>query len=318
MPPCSLASSKQTQTLIKTHGQAKTSDAEPLTHHSVSKPFIDKISVTLMLPSDVREIVSQNLEDALQTPGFFQHARYSATYKHSHLIACEGTAERVLFQFGRKGCGKSDARFEFNPHKTGSEGVFGLDYKLRFVFPNGWDDVVQIGRVSRIDIAVDVPDLTVDDFLYLPALGLSSERFRRDGHAKTLYFGKRGANQIRIYCKSDEQAAKGHPMAYSVVRVEQTLVNLKSKVCELSQLPNPLKKMVMTEHCPVRPGWETSQRWAMFQDCVHARGLTAALALLPQKRRTDYRKYLAEHQALEWWNPDEIWKHWPHAVQELL
>ena len=61
---------------------------------------------------------------------------------------------------------------------------------------------------------------------------------------------------------------------------------------------------------------ETLNSWMMFEDSVNVRGVTAALALLSEERRTRYRKHLKQHpHAL--WNPDAIWIKWPDMLNEL-
>ncbi len=54
----------------------------------------------------------------------------------------------------------------------------------------------------------------------------------------------------------------------------------------------------------------------MFEDSVKVRGLTAALAVLPEERRTKYRAYLKEHTK-PWWKPDAIWGNWSQALKIL-
>jgi hypothetical protein len=54
----------------------------------------------------------------------------------------------------------------------------------------------------------------------------------------------------------------------------------------------------------------------MFLDSVAMRGPTAALALLPEERRTRYRKHL-KAQPHPAWQPDAIWKGWPAMLSDL-
>ena len=317
MPTKLLTASNQTQTLIKTASGTKITDAETVLLPHASYPFIDKLSVTLMLPDELRKDITENVESAIKCKSIFQPGPYSRRYKVSRMIACDGTNERVLFQFGAKTSTASDCRIEFNPSKMGWDGVQSLYVTLLGAFPDGWMYFVENGRVSRIDIADDVFNVAMDGFLPLADQGLTFRRFSRDGRLQTLYFGSPESNQTRIYSKSDEQKANGHPTAQSVVRVEKTLRNLTLKVCELPKLPNPFVKIALVESCPNPPPWESARRWAMFQDSIIVRGLSGALALQSPSRRTKYRKYLKQHQQL-WWDPGALWKDWPTAVADVL
>ncbi|HRI90520.1 MAG TPA: hypothetical protein PLS93_02570 [Accumulibacter sp.] len=56
--------------------------------------------------------------------------------------------------------------------------------------------------------------------------------------------------------------------------------------------------------------------WAMFQDSIKVRGLTGALNLLPEAKRTTYRAWLKQHP-VPWWNPQAIWMQWDDYIADL-
>ena len=209
-----------------------------------------------------------------------------------------------------------DCRLEFNPSKLGFDGVSDLDSVLSAIFPDGWYYVRNYGRVSRIDIAIDLTGIRMDDFLLLTQQGLVYQCFRTDGHLKTVYLGKPSSNQSRIYSKSAQQKAKGLTVLQSVVRVERTLRNLNLKVHELKNLNNAFGKLTFIYPMPPPPPGESENRWSRFQDSIQVRGLKDALAMLPEKRRTRYRKHLNQNP-MSWWDPEAIWKNWPSALEPL-
>jgi hypothetical protein len=104
--------------------------------------------------------------------------------------------------------------------------------------------VVKNGRVSRIDVAVDLPGVRMDQFLFLAHQGATNRQFATNGHLETFYFATSKGNQTRIYSKKKEQLAKGKSFGKSVVRVERTLRNLNMTIAELHQLKAPFIKMV--------------------------------------------------------------------------
>jgi hypothetical protein len=187
---------------------------------------------------------------------------------------------------------------------------------LAHIFPDGWLYILEHGQVSRIDIAVDLPGMRMDDFLLLPEQGIIYQRFLSNGHLKTVYLGAPGGNQLRIYSKSAEQKAKGLIVSQPAVRVERTLRNQHLKVHELKMLKNPFDKLTFVPPMPPPPPGESEKRWSSFQDSVQVRGLSPALATLPEKRRTRYRKHLKQNPA-SWWDPQAIWKSWQDALDKV-
>lgn len=316
----SIKHSNETQTLLKS---CQNTPLGPYTiiPPIVSSPFIDKISLTLTLPEGLRKYFDQVMAQLGSYSASFQFAKATPQYKYTRYLAVGGTSERVYCQIGAKSSAAADMRLEYNPHKMGNSGMNGFYKFLVEFFPegyDGWNFIMETARVSRIDVAVDVSNIRMDEFLFLPPQGMTSQRFGYDGHLQTYTLGKPKGNQIRLYCKSDEQFAKGFAKGPALVRVEQTLRNLKMSPINLKKLSNPFAKMTLLKHCaPPPPGGNKSQ-WSMFQDSIQGRGLTAALALVPQARRTQYRKYLAHYEKIQWWSPNTIWEAWPQALQEVL
>src|SRR6185295_6024415 len=231
--------SNKTQTPVKTTAEGNVSVTEPVSVHSGYIPFIDKISITVKLPSSDVAAIYADVEQALLVKGIFQWAKPSPRFKNARLISCSGTSERVLFHFGSKEPTSPDCRLEFNPAKVGHDGLLGLDCVLQELFPDGWSYVTKHGGVSRIDVAVDIPGIRMDEFLFLESQGLTQRRIGRSGHLQTLYAGLPHGNQTRIYSKSGEMKAKGTPLSHSVVRVECITRNPHLKVHDLVKLPNP-------------------------------------------------------------------------------
>jgi hypothetical protein len=139
-----------------------------------------------------------------------------------------------------------------------------------------------------------------------------------NGHLETLYYGKSKGNQTRVYSKTKEQLAKGHTVCGpKLMRVERILRNPKiAMLKDLDQFENPFGSMVMTVPVPEPPPGEKPNVWAAFEDSIKVRGLTGALALLPEERRTRYRKHL-KTQPHPMWDPDTIWSHWPGLLKDL-
>jgi hypothetical protein len=259
----------------------KTQTTEIITDTEYSyEPFIDKISITLAVSEVHLLSVWTAVKELIKLTGLFKKTKSSKLYKINGLICGASTDERVLFQFGTKDDKPPQCRLEFNPKKLGIDGLNDLDNILGEIFPDGWGYFFKHGRVTRLDVAVDLPGVRMDQFLFLAHQGETYQRFGTNGHLETFYVGTSKGNQTRIYSKKKEQLAKGKPFGKSVVRVERTLRNLNLVVGELQKLKNP------------------------------------AMALLPEQRRSKYRKYLKQNQKV-WWQPQAIWEKWPEVSKSL-
>ncbi|WP_204378160.1 hypothetical protein [Tardiphaga robiniae] len=207
-------------------------------------------------------------------------------------------------------------RIEFNPSAIGSIGFSELHGVLTSIMPGGWDYVIEYGRISRIDIAVDIPEARPGMFAVLPKQGLSTKEWTVAGKLQTLVLGKKGGNQTLIYNKKAQQLGQGKPWeGKATVRVERRMLNPAiKKLSSLPDLPNPFAALSLTELLNAPPT-EKEWLWSLFKDSVSVRGLPAALARLPKAKRTLYRKHL-ESQPHQLWGPSVIWTNWLAALGE--
>lgn len=280
-------------------------------------PFIDKLSITLAIPKADYADIHAAVYTAINDKSVFQAAKKAKHFAVAQLIAIPGTAERALFYFNSKSGEPPHARLEFNPSKLGPVGMDQLHAILTTVFDGGWRYVLQHGRITRLDIAVDLPDARMHHFLLLPSKGLNVCHFKQDGKLKTAYLGKATGNQTAVYSKSFEQKSKGKPIIPSTVRLERRLRSQKIKsLNQLENLDNVFADMQLVKPMPSAPDGYGKWIWHLFLDSVAVRGLPSALARLPEKERTKFRKHLKD-QAIGWWDPEAIWARWPAVISEL-
>lgn len=321
--------SNKTQTLGKktTEGTSEHPTTPP--PQSDFLPFIDKLSLVLEPASDSEAYaIHNNIWAQFMDTNTFQSAGPEALkgWRRAKRIALNSTKHRPLLQYNWTGSkeetGKaSRMRLDFNPRKLGAKGLAELDAVLTSLWDYGWDYVIQHGRITRIDVAVDIPNVRMDEFLFVPKQGASEIQWGQDGHLQSFRHGQPKGNQTVVYSVKQKRLAKDQPWSGpSVVRVERRLRNPSPyKLTELGKLANPFADMAMTT-MPGPPPDEVQNNkvrmWSMFEDSVKARGVRAALALVPPDRRTKYRAYLKQHPQ-PWWNPDAIWANWPEVLVQL-
>ncbi|TXN72839.1 hypothetical protein [Methylobacterium sp. WL6] len=291
---------------------------EAATTITVSPPFIDKISIVVKPANDAdAENIHKALWTAFLDKADFQLASAQATngYHAARLINIKSTPARPLIQYRRSEPGKAERiRLEFNPRKLGGEGLTELAAWMDSILPDGWEYVVTNGHVTRIDIAVDVVGVRVENFLCLPKQGITSTVWGVNGQVQTITLGKKG-DQTSIYnVKAKRLNKKQGWSGKTKIRVERRLKNPTFYgFSKLSELANPFSGLVMTFALPPPAADMKFWEWRIFGDSVQVRGLAAALALLPKERRAKYRAHLKLY-AQSWWNPEALWEGWSKIV----
>ncbi|MEI9409151.1 hypothetical protein [Mesorhizobium salmacidum] len=206
-------------------------------------------------------------------------------------------------------------RLNFVPVDLGAAGMMELHAAINTIVSDGWEYVVKHGRITRIDVAVDLPSLTMDSIHFLPKKPAHMLRLFPSGEIETIYFGKPKSNQIAIYDRTKKRAKLGQDIPQSL-RIERKLKPGGLKLPSLPTLGNPFADTKFLIALPCPPNSAKEREWALFSDSVEKRGLAAALALLPKDRRSAYKKHLIAN-ALPIWDPEDIWAGWKPMIEEL-
>jgi hypothetical protein len=310
--------SNKTQTLPKQEEQDHTKQPDELPKPDGYHPFIDKISIVVTPLSghegDIYNAIWTVLDDAEVFADAGGKTKWGP-FKVAKWITLKNG--RVLFQFAYTGKKVVKLRLEFNPRKIGPHGLTELKSILIMLVPDGWEYVINHGNITRIDVAVDIPNARPSMFAVLPQQGLTTKAWAVDGKLETFALGKKKGNQTLLYNKKLQRLAQGKPwLGKSVTRLERRLRNPVIGLPGLHSLPNPFKGLLLTEVTADPPsGDKKPWVWDLFKDSVLQRGLPSALALLPKERRTLYREHLKKH-AHPLWDPLAIWANWPAAVKQ--
>ena len=306
--------SNKTETLPENH------HAEDGSEQTGLKPFIDKISIVVPISAEDGSDVFKEIWTQIQDTDVFQDAGPKAKnggFKLAKRICLADSKEKPLLQLAYANKIAQKLRLEFNPRKVTPKGVTQLQAVLVSVVPNGWGFVRDLGHVTRLDVAVDIPETRPAMFGLLPEQGLTTKSWSVDGQLQTFVAGKKGGKQGVIYNKKEQRLAQGKEWSgKATTRVEIRLPSPSlGTLAELPQLANPFALFSLVQIVPGPPPGDKKWIWELFKDAVSLRGLPAALALLPKERRTHYRAYLKKfpHQK---WDPAAIWQHWATVVQQ--
>lgn len=308
---------------------------KPQTHPEkpeLPKPFIDKISINILVPKstggsehvgkDIYEAVFTSLDDAelfskgsVKNFGNFKLGKrivLDSVNKEKHFPVFHAAYDKVV--------GVSRLRLEFVPVDLGPDGIEELKIAVNTFLPDGWAFVLDHGVVSRLDVTVDIPHLSMNAFYFLPQQATATMQYKQKGDLQSVYFGSNQGNQTVVYDRKAKRLQQNSSWnGPQTVRVERRLKNTQKKLSQLQDLQNPFAGMKLIENVQLPPASMPPSKhymWTLFLDSVKVRGLTDALALLPQEQRALYRKHLIANPKSVW-DPETIWGGWKSMLDEL-
>ena len=295
---------------------------------NIPKPFIDKLTVNLTFHSakqayETHGVLYQSLTgDTEDFPSVGKAVKGFKIAKKIMLPDCE-SYPRIDYSFTTDQSTGANigqrVRIEFNPAKLGLAGLEYLHNVLSSVIEGGWHEFVTHGRISRLDVAVDLVDVRITKLKMVPKKAVVSQTWNNSkGKLETYQWGKPTGSYTQIYNKTAEMAARGAVVSGpQVTRFERRLKQPACKtLTKLTELENPFAGFVLTNAMPPAPqGGNKDHMWPLFCDSVSVRGLHAALQLVSEHKRPEYKKRFA-NAAPGWWNPDAIWAQWPVIVQQ--
>jgi hypothetical protein len=199
-------------------------------------------------------------------------------------------------------------RLDFNPSKISPA---GLDDTM--VFLNSVVDVdpllfFAMSRVTRADIALDLPGLNLAKVI-VRSKGARKHAVYADqhGHPQTVYIGTpRSARRIVAY----DKPSPGEP--FTTLRLE---IRIKPGCLghELASMENPFRKveLVPTDFA-AGAGLDIPAQY--IADSFRIGGLKRALAPLAKKQGKALKEAFAQTTCVELPSPDELWGKWPATL----
>lgn len=285
-------------------------------------PIIDKLTVTLTVPTKEHGIdMWKGHWTEEKDGGTFKPVRPSKGYNKAYRIALQSIASSKAWPFYEIAFDNAcitKVRLDIIPADLGPEGLFELHTVLMGLMDSGWGFFVRHGKITRLDVAVDLPHLEMDHLLYLPKKGLTSWQWLQSGKLGSYQLGKPKGNSTMIYDRKQKRVDKGKPWAGKEgIRVERRLKNLGMPLKGLSGLSWPFADLQLVRKIATPPSGEPKAYfWRQFLMATDHCGLAAAMANLPPKKRTMYRKHLHQHKA-PMWDARVIWANWHTMLDEL-
>ncbi|TWB45495.1 hypothetical protein FBZ90_102453 [Nitrospirillum pindoramense] len=293
----------------------------------VCRPKIDKITLTVKdLDPDLQNLVQANLIAAEDEKGPYTSAPVSKKapyYQTRALLTHEPSGQNALIEAKPKLPGAAFLRMEFNPHKLGKAGISFVYSHLLALLSGAYflHELLPKVRVTRLDIAVDLIDVPIQDVhVTYGNGGKTLAYFSSVGQLETLYVGKKksGPAPGYIYDKKQQLLDNGQPLVFKNVSHARVELHVKSSrpLVKLGTLKNPLNKL--TVQWPLAgPSLDlTPHHWSHFLDSVRLRGLQAALSLISdgvtrENYAIGFKKGCEENHI---WDAQKLWGMWGEVV----
>jgi hypothetical protein len=149
-------------------------------HSETPKPFIDKLTVILTFKSakqasETHGVLHQNLTGG--TEYFDTVCKPLKGFKLARLIALPDCPShpRIDYSYSNDAGLADRIRLEFNPSKLGIDGLRRLHDILSLVIEGGWQVFVTDGRISRLDVAVDLVGVRMTKLKVVPPKAMMSQ-----------------------------------------------------------------------------------------------------------------------------------------------
>lgn len=267
---------------------------------------IDKISITFRDhdPNRIQRTGDRLIHMVESGDLMNAHLRKGKQHKLQCEIPINGTGHTLLLQVGARYRDASPYRAEYNPSKIGNFGRSHVQTILSSVFEFGGHDLLMAGKVTRIDVALDLNDLSVDDVLVRQRGMRKFTVVSIGGCPRSLYHGGSRANQAAIYDRPGEK----------VLRIEKRL-KPNCLGADLAVLNNPFALIQLVPvHLiiPVLNGLNLEH----LCDSIRLRGFPHVLRTLPRSQRQAIKKILADPAGSLLPSAGLVWSRWIPLLNE--
>ena len=244
---------------------------------------------------------------------------YSRHYKSSTTVRFASDPSAVLLvSLAPNFPNNKFARFEFNPTNLQ---IADLRSIVEFVLDIPLETTLSMATINRIDVAVDLPGVSVNDlFCRAPNFRVSRSYYSSANARETEYIGKRNSPLcIKMY---DKVAQMKHWNSTHLQKFEipnHALTRIEAEVrprCFFSELPalaNPFSRFQIgyIANFPAKNDLDS-----FFIDSVRLHGWTHAFAKASDSNKIRF-KQLMNHAACDWWNPETMFYSWPSLLKEF-
>lgn len=290
----------------------------------VSDMFMDFITMTVKYQeSDCLKIIDGFKQAEKNGDG---QKIYTASYKHTLKLNMYDSEEgKVMIQ-----CSPSNDpsyrffRIEFNPAHTD---LANLAKNMNAILPGGYDQMINTGIVTRLDLTCDVSNLNINEILVKYPKMSTRMHYAKNGLIESIYLGANtSSKQFVLYDKTAEiiktnkkkyQWFKKAVPQHDLLRVECRQMKLNRTLKNVMSLKNPFYHLSLPAYFKpkVTPGYDPL--WDFFLASCRHESLDIALSRLNEQDKERCLKLLQTQKLTFWWEPKELWKGLPNAIKKI-
>lgn len=283
----------------------------------VSDVVIDKISIVLGVDDKYHHTIKEQLAELLSDHG------YKITrprYKFSARIFLEYPDICAEVSICPKHPSYPFFRVEFNPAAGCVQNLKGI---VDQILPGGYEQLVEGGKCTRIDAAVDVYGIDINDLIILYPKMRKTKGFYNNGKLETYTLGiKYGETEICVYDKAAQIKMLNEKSEIKLPIPKQPITRIEVRkkkgylFKEIASVPNFFEGIQISSYFSFVPVID-KEKFSLFLEVCRSRGAVDALKMLNETNRERYRK-LIQSCKLIWWNPQKIWDGWKCASAILI
>lgn len=213
--------------------------------------------------------------------------------------------------------GKLYLKQSLNPTKLSKAGLSDLVCWQETLFNFGYEELYATARVQYIELAVDVPDVALQDIVVIDSSVKSyNEMYSAKG---TLYLGSlKSSRQVIVYDKGKQlHEVEGQPLSVQLMRIEAALKPKATPLNKMGDAMNPFAsilvagRVAVTEHNAATLGWSIF-RAAIAKDVC---GQRVYCDLLPEMRKSVVLTLTPLTPS--WWSADMAWQNAKLCLEAL-
>jgi len=287
---------------------------------TVNDLFCDKLAFTIDYKSTTdKKHIANNMKEFIDAKGYAKH--YSGNqYKHRVFVYAGDYPSKLqmLVEYEPKTSGLNFFRGDFNPAHVD---MIATESFLLTVLPGGIDDIVDKGRVTRLDLSVDLTGIHIDSLLAAYPGMQVSRVFCKSGKTETLYLGgTEGARCVVLYDKVQQvkhQNAKWHvdqPLPFSPTTRIEIRLRPDAGLVQLAAMENPFQKLIIAPLASVPKQEELP--WRLFVVAAQMRGAQDALLMIDDKNQRKTFRDRIKTGIPTWWQVEKLWEKWPAVMRE--
>ena len=299
----------------------------------VKNLLVDKLAITVDIPTNERDGVINRMREHgaihRKSGGRYQYLLTLSVNKESLQQSwVDKSGDTTLrIEADPRGAGHNFMRFAWNPSKACP---IATVHTIEHFIPSLWQyhDVLMKARVNRIDLAIDVLNVGIDQIYFHSAKKSMTEMIFTHSSAKggkTEYLGQhKSEKRFRIYDKAAQIKQKNKKKIVelkeeipeqNITRIELELKpNKKTSLMMLLDIESPFTDLSV---CSYPEDLSDDDLFEQILARARYEGLTKALKALSAINR---KKYLAilESSRVCWWDPIKTWGQMPNVIDELM